>query len=73
LVPLLVFGVSLLISLSGMEVVLMCLSREDGSERMVRSLWHRRVKAGNYLRQALHFSLVSYVAGLGGFVTGVLN
>ena len=53
--------------------VLVCLGREDRSEITVTLLWRWRARAERYLREARHLSLISYVAALGGFVTGVLN
>jgi hypothetical protein len=47
LVPLLVFGVSLLISLGGMEVVLACLSKQDGSEITVTLLGAGPLRLGS--------------------------
>lgn len=38
-VPLLVCGLSLLASLSGMEAVIACLSHEDGTEARITFLW----------------------------------
>jgi hypothetical protein len=73
LVPLLAFGVSLLAALSGMEVVLLCLRKQDGPEVTVSFLLRWKVKAGKYLRQAVHFSLVFYVAGLMGFISAVID
>jgi hypothetical protein len=62
-VPLVVFGLSLLAALSGMETVLTCLSHPDGTQARVAVLWRWRVGAGSYLRQALHFSILFFVGG----------
>jgi len=72
-VPLVVFGLSLLISLSGMEAVLTCLAHSDRTQARVSVLWRWRVSVGRYLREALRFSIILFVAGLAAFAYTTLS
>ncbi len=67
LVPLAAFGLSLLASLSGMEVVMVCLSREDRAETRITVLWRWGVGAAKYLNEAHRFTVVFFVGGLFAF------
>ena len=72
-VPLLVFGISLLSSLSGMEAVLVCLSHPAKTQARVPFLWRWRPKASEYLAGAHRLSIVFFVAGLAGFAYTALG
>ena len=72
-VPLVVFGLSLLASLSGMEAVLVCLSCEDRTEAQVTVPWRWRVRAVRYLGEARHFTVLFFVAGLSAFAYTALS
>ncbi len=73
--PLLLFGLSLLAALSGMEVLLKCLRHLDNAEDAqtklddirVSGLLRRDRPAGLVLRRSLGFSIVTYAGGLSGF------
>ncbi|CAA9467962.1 MAG: hypothetical protein AVDCRST_MAG25-1743 [uncultured Rubrobacteraceae bacterium] len=72
-VPLVVFGLSLLTSLSGMEAVLVCLLHEDRSKARITVLWSWKVGAVKYLKEARHFTVLFFVAGLSAFAYTALS